>query len=262
MICPMNRLSGSLAGAAALAALLLGGCSDSRMTAGVGTPAPAARPLAEAPAPAARPMAEAPAAGPVAQAPAPAARPVAQAPAPVAKPVAEAPAPAARTTLRQSIASAALDDSRLGEIRGGLNTGSGLVVNFSFQEATYINHSLAQSIVVPTVTVAPGSGGAGSGTSSVTVGGLPPTTGSGITQAQVSSPALAVQSLVNSGMTSVVSSLGGGGVTNTITNSANNQLVQQVITANINITGLSQTIQQSVASTVLSRVAAANSQFR
>lgn len=241
MICPMNQLSGSLAGAAALAALLLGGCSDSRMTAGVGMPAPAARPVTEAPAPAAtRPMAEAPA----------------------AKPVAEAPAPAARTTLRQSIASAALDDSRLGEIRGGLNTGSGLVVNFSFQEATYINHSLAQSIVVPTVTVAPGSGGAGSSTSSVTVGGLPPTTGSGMTQAQVSSPALAVQSLVNSGMTSVVSSLGGGGVTNTITNSANNQLVQQVITANINITGLSQTIQQSVASTVLSRVAAANSQFR
>ena len=59
-----------------------------------------------------------------------------------------------------------------------------------------------------------------------------------MTQAQVSSPAMAVQSLVNSGMTSVVSSLGGGGVTNTITNSANNQLVQQVITANINITGL------------------------
>ena len=52
------------------------------------------------------------------------------------------------------------------------------------------------------------------------------------------------------------------GVTNTITNAANNQLVQQVITANINITGLSQMIQQSVASTVLSRVAAANAQFR
>jgi hypothetical protein len=78
----------------------------------------------------------------------------------------------------------------------------------------------------------------------------------------VASSALAVQSLVNSGMTSVVSSLGGRGVTNTITNAANNQLVQQVITANFNITGLSQTIQQSVASTVLSRVTAANAQFR
>jgi hypothetical protein len=59
-----------------------------------------------------------------------------------------------------------------------------------------------------------------------------------------------------------VSSLGGGGVTNHIGNAANNQLVQQVITANIGITGLNQAIQQSVASTVMSRVQAANAQFR
>ena len=216
-----------LAGSAAIAASLLGGCSDSRITAGGATVAAPARPAEQSPMPATM--------------------------------------PAAATPIRQRIASAALDDSRLGEIRGGLNTGSGLVVNFSFQEATYINHSLAQSIVVPTVTVAPGSGGA-AGANSVALGGVPTTviapTGNGMTQAQVSSPAVAVQSLVNSGMTSVVSSLGGGGVSNTITNSANNQLVQQVITANINITGLSQTIQQSVASTVLSRITAANSQFR
>jgi hypothetical protein len=62
-------------------------------------------------------------------------------------------------------------------------------------------------------------------------------------------------------MTSVVSNLGAG-VTNTISNAANNQLIQQVITANIGITGLSQAIQQNVASTVASRLAAANSQFR
>ena len=64
-------------------------------------------------------------------------------------------------------------------------------------------------------------------------------------------------------MTQVVSSIGSGGVTNLISNTANNQLVQQLITANINISGLSsQTVQQSVASTVLSRVQAATSQFR
>jgi hypothetical protein len=51
----------------------------------------------------------------------------------------------------------------------------------------------------------------------------------------------------------------GGGVSN----AANNQLIQQVITAaNFGITGLSQTIQQNVASTVASRLAVANSQFR
>ncbi len=63
-------------------------------------------------------------------------------------------------------------------------------------------------------------------------------------------------------MTSVVTSLGNNGVTNVISNAANNQLVQQLITANINISGLSQTIQQGVASTVLNRVQAATSQFR
>jgi hypothetical protein len=130
-------------------------------------------------------------------------------------------------------------------------------VNFSFQEATYVNHNLAQSIVVPTLTVSPGSATAAtaSGSALAPIGNL-------ATQAQVSSPTLAIQSILNNGMTSVVSNLGGGGVTNTVSNAANNQLIQQVITANIGITGLSQTIQQNVASTVASRLAAANSQFR
>ena len=75
-------------------------------------------------------------------------------------------------------------------------------------------------------------------------------------------PSQVVQSVVNSGLTSVVSSLAGGGVTNHISNAANNQLVQQVITANIGITGLGQAIQQGVASTVMSRVQAATAQFR
>jgi hypothetical protein len=39
-------------------------------------------------------------------------------------------------------------------------------------------------------------------------------------------------------------------------------LVQQVINANIDVSGLPNTIQQGVASTVLNRVQAATSQFR
>jgi hypothetical protein len=42
----------------------------------------------------------------------------------------------------------------------------------------------------------------------------------------VTSPALAIQSILNNGMTSVVSNLGAG-VTNTISNSANNLLIQK-----------------------------------
>ena len=166
----------------------------------------------------------------------------------------------ANTTLGERLAAAALDDSQLGEIRGGLSTSSGLVVNFSFQEATYVNRNLAQNIVVPTMTISPGSATGVVGTVTASGSALTPFVATA-KQAQVSSPAMAIQSILNNGMTSVVSNLGAG-VTNTISNAANNQLIQQVITANIGITGLSQTIQQNVASTVASRVVAANSQFR
>jgi hypothetical protein len=179
-------------------------------------------------------------------------------------------APAARTADRAAVqpanaaigerlAAAALDDSQLGGIRGGLSTGSGLVVNFSFQEATYVNHTLTQNIVVPTMTVSPGSATGAAATAS---GAALAPIGNLATQVQMSSPTQAIQSILNNGMTSVVSNLGGRGVTSTVSNAANNQLIQQVITANIGIVGLSQTIQQNVASTVASRLAAANSQFR
>jgi hypothetical protein len=171
------------------------------------------------------------------------------------------------TAIGKAFANVALDDQELGGIRGGLSVGSGLVLNFAFQEATFVNHNLTQNIVIPTITVSPGSttalvagvtvpGGGFSNFSPNSVAGV------GNPATPVSSPTLAVQSILNSGMTQVVSSIGGGGVTNLISNTANNQLIQQLITANINISGLSQTVQQSVASTVLSRVQAATSQFR
>jgi hypothetical protein len=158
----------------------------------------------------------------------------------------------AKSPVGQRFASATLDDHQLGGVRGGMSTGSGTMVNFSFQQATYVNHNLTQSIIVPTMTILPGStsGPAASGFSGTAA------------QVQVSAPSQVVQSAVNSGMTSIVSSLGGGGATNHISNTANNQLVQQVITANIGITGLGQAIQQGAASTVMSRVQAANAQFR
>jgi hypothetical protein len=173
----------------------------------------------------------------------------------------------APTAIGKAFASVALDDRELSGVRGGLSVGSGLVLNFAFQEATFVNHNLTQNIVIPTITVSPGSttasvagvtapGGGVSNFSPNSVAGV------GNLATPVSSPALAVQSILNSGMTQVVTSIGGGGVTNLISNTANNQVVQQLITANINISGLSQTVQQSVASTVLSRVQAATSQFR
>ena len=163
------------------------------------------------------------------------------------------------TTIGERLVATALDDSQLGGIRGGLSTGSGLVVNFSFQEATYVNHNIVQSIVVPTITVSPdfitGAAATASGSSLAPIENL-------ARQVQLGSPSPAIQSILNNGLTSVVSNLGRGGITNLVTNAANNQLIQQVITANIAITGLAQTIHQNVASTVASGLAAANSQLR
>jgi hypothetical protein len=178
--------------------------------------------------------------------------------APAVKSAGEAAVPAARMNVRERVASAALDDQSLGQIRGGLSTGSGVVVNFSFQEATYVNNNLAQNIVVPTVTVSPGSNTT-SMAGSFSPGAVAPI--GNTVQSQVGTPAQAVQSIVNSGMTSIVSNFNKGGITNVIGNTANNQLVQQMITANIGITGLSQAMQQNVSSTVLGHLAAANAQF-
>lgn len=174
----------------------------------------------------------------------------------------------APTAIGKAFANVALDDSELAAVRGGLNVGSGLVLNFAFQEATFVDHNLTQNIIVPTITVSPGSATASVGGTTVAggFGNFSPNSvaviGNAAAQLPVSSPSLAVQSVLNGGMTSIVSTVGSGGVTNLISNTANNQLVQQLITANINVTGLSQTIQQSVASTVVSRVQAATSQFR
>jgi hypothetical protein len=172
--------------------------------------------------------------------------------------------PAANAAIGERLASARLDDDRLSEVRGGLDAGSGMLLSFSFQEATYVNHNLAQTIVVPTVTIAPGTStmAAVSGLSNNATIPIAPITNSTV-QTQVNSPAPGLPSLLNGGITQIASALGGGGLTNVISNSANNQLVQQVIAANIGITGLSQALQsQGVASSVMNRLTSATSQFR
>ena len=162
----------------------------------------------------------------------------------------EQPAP---SEIGRAFASVALNDRELSGVRGGLSVGSGLVLNFAFQEATFVDHNLTQNIIVPTITVSPGSATASVGGTTVAggFGNFSPNSvaviGNAAAQLPVSSPSLAVQSVLNGGMTSIVSTVGSGGVTNLISNTANNQLVQQLITANINVTGLSQTIHRGVA---------------
>ena len=172
--------------------------------------------------------------------------------------------PVTNATIGEHLASARLDDGRLSEVRGGLDTGSGMVLSFSFQEATYVNHNPAETIVVPTVTIVPGTStiAATSGLGNNATIPIAPISNS-TAQIQINSPAPGLQSLLNGGMTQIVSALGGGGPTNVITNSADNQSVQQVIAANIGITGLPQALQsQGVTSTIMNRLTSATSQFR
>jgi hypothetical protein len=184
--------------------------------------------------------------------------------------------PLAEPRVGERLASLALDDHRLSEIRGGVDAGSGVVLNFAFQQATFVNHNLVQSVVVPTLTVSPSQGAVSN--PSVNLAAL---TGLGITaspsvagatnissatvvgnatvQTQVSVSAATIQALVNSGMATVVGTGSSGGVSSVVTNTANNTLVQQMTTLNIGVTGLSKLIQQGIPSTVLSRLSGPNS---
>ncbi len=192
-------------------------------------------------------------------------------------------------TLSSQLRVASLDDSQLGDIRGGLETGSGVELNFAFQQATFVDHNLVQNVVIPTLTVAQQAGtvSATMPTGTPLIGHDPqaPTlktaalAGLGMTGApaeaattlakanslvsngtsvQITSPGAAIPTVLGYGATSVVSTLGGGGLTNIVANTANNQLIQQVTTINIGITGLQQLLQQGVPGSVMSQLNAVN----
>jgi len=158
------------------------------------------------------------------------------------------------------LASAALDDAKLSDIRGGYDIGSGVTVNFAFQQATYVDHSLTENVVIPTLTISPGQGtvstgglaqvAAGGSISSATV------VANGGIQTQVSVSNSMLQALVNSGMASVIGpSAGNGGTSTTLINGANNQLIQQMTTIDIGVSGLSKLMQPNIASSALGRIA-------
>jgi hypothetical protein len=248
-----------LAAFAAVAASLLGGCSDNAINPR-GSDARAPVPTATAE-PISRPVPATPTAAPVASSP----------------------------DVEQRLASVALDDAKLSDVRGGFDAGSGVTLNFAFQQATFVNHNLTENVVVPTLTISPGQANlsatgvmAGAVHPSVSVGslvglgisGAPSTTGAaaginsatvvanGAVQTQVSVSTATLQALVNSGIASVIGPVGpgpnNGGVTSTITNTANNQLVQQMTTVDIGVSGLSKLMQQGIPSAVMSRLSGPN----
>lgn len=201
------------------------------------------------------------------------------------------PFPTTDKAIGGQFAMASLDDAQLGNIRGGIDTGSGVELSFAFQQATYVNNNLVQTVVVPTLTVTPnGVGGGSSGSamlptgnvispsaSAAAVNGLgmvttPPSTNAAAaasiglvsngTAIQVNPSSPAIQQLLGSRAPSVVTTLGTGGLTNVINNTANNQSIQQVTAITIGISGLQQLLQQGASSSVMSRLNSVNSALR
>ncbi|MGA8760811.1 MAG: hypothetical protein WB611_31685 [Stellaceae bacterium] len=181
--------------------------------------------------------------------------------------------------VKQRLASLAVDDAKLSDVRGGFDAGSGVTLNFAFQQATFVNNNLTENVVVPTLTISPGQtggvaagGGVAAPTSSITglsafgiPGALSTSSGGSINsatvvtdnavQTQVSVSNSTLQALVNSGLATVVGGgTGNGGVSSTITNTGNNQLIQQMTTIDIGVSGLSKLMQQGVASSVMNRL--------
>ena len=206
-----------------------------------------------------------------------------------------------------SQAMVALNDSQLGQIRGGFDLSPNLAVSFGFQQITSIDHQIVSNIVVPTFTFMPslghgpdltalnslGSSG-GSGTSAAgNISPNDPPAGSGSGGNSAHSGNL-VQNALNSAfmssgngnssngtqplttlanntpsnqlsnsqtttvigtqgqsLTTIMTQLGGGGLTNIIQNQANNRIVQQLTSINLGISGLGSLMSQHSASTAL-----------
>ncbi|OYV34684.1 MAG: hypothetical protein B7Z81_09720 [Acidocella sp. 20-61-6] len=112
-------------------------------------------------------------------------------------------------------------------------------ISFGFQQLNYVGSEIVQSILVPMTTLTKG---ATTAPVYVTSGGtttLQPTGTSGVN----------VTSTANNGQTLIMSQLNNSGITNVISNQANNVSLSQVTTMSIGIAGMTQWLsQQQVAS--------------
>src|SRR5579885_1005650 len=92
------------------------------------------------------------------------------------------------------------------------------------------------------------SGGGSGGINSATV------VANGMVQTQVAVSNATLQAMVNAGLATVVGGASNSGISSTIVNGANNQLIQQMTTVDIGISGLSKLLQQNVTSSLVNRL--------
>jgi hypothetical protein len=167
-----------------------------------------------------------------------------------------------------------LSTRELGAIRGGFDISRGFTINFAFRQVESSGTKIIQSIEVPMTTLTLGSHnitpivttsttdgiqnvtGGGGTTTLATTGAtntpIPNTSTSTSTptpapttnNVQAPSNNINLTSTANGGATIVQSQLGGSGITNVISNTANNAMISQMTTMNIAIAGMSSWISQ------------------
>jgi outer membrane PBP1 activator LpoA protein len=159
---------------------------------------------------------------------------------------------------------APLTTAQLAAIRGGFDLGQGLSIDFAFQQISTVGGTIVQSIMVPKTTLF-----------STAAGTIPPaavpvtvssvSNGSSATNAVTPAPNanLTLTSTANDGMTRIVSNLGAGGISNVVSNQANNAVVGVATTMNIGISGLTPWLnQQQINTNIQNSVYYSNGMFK
>lgn len=150
------------------------------------------------------------------------------------------------------LAGAALGNRELTNVRGGFDPAPGVTLNFGFLQATYSNHQLIQSILVPNTNIALSSA-AGLIVAQQPTGDAAQLPAQVLPGPAVTAPAFRAGSpnaigaptiLTSQNLTTVMSDVQPTGITSVIKNTANGQLIQQITAVNIGITGLNQLISR------------------
>ena len=161
-----------------------------------------------------------------------------------------------------------LSTRELSTIRGGFDLSPNMSISFAFSQVDSLGGTIIQSIMVPKTTLTQNSSPV---TVNITGGGntnLIQQSSTGNTEmpignatvplnittpTQAGASSITVTSTVNNGQTVVLSQLASSGITNVIQNQANNsQMISQMTTMNIDISGMSQWLSQQQASFTLS----------
>jgi hypothetical protein len=157
-----------------------------------------------------------------------------------------------------------LSTRELAAVRGGFDISPRLTINFAFQQIESSGNKVIQSIEVPMTTLTLGSHNIVPVVTTSTDAGIPNVSGGGGTHTQTATnntrttipttpttnnvPAIPnnikLTSSANGGATVVQSQLGSGGITNLISNTANNAIISQMTTMNIAISGMTSWLSQ------------------